>query len=155
MGPPAYVEIDGVDRPSLSAPPQMSERPYKMGRFSAATRVRRKCNPPSMAMAVAGSSHVNHPHSENLDEGVAKDIALLERLIGGHGLSEYRWEMLFGMCEKCGQHFVPSKLSGHAKVCNDLIILGSSSEVDSNVQGVTQDGGEKKSLCLSWQTCVT
>ena len=35
------------------------------------------------------------------------------------------------MCQKCGQHFVRSKLSGHAKVCsNGLIILGLSSEVD-------------------------
>jgi hypothetical protein len=102
----------------------MRERPYEMGRFSAATRVRRKRNPPSMAMAVGGPSRVNHPRSaENLDEGVAKDVALLERLIRGHGLSDGQLEGLFSICEKCSQHFVRSKLSGHGKVCNGLIVL--------------------------------
>ena len=69
--------------------------------------------------------------SRNLNEGIAKDIALLEQLESGHGLSDYQWEGLFSMRQKCGQHFVRSKLSGHAKVCsNGLIILGLSSEVD-------------------------
>ena len=125
-GPPAYVEIDDVDRPSLSAPPRMGEQPYKMGRFSAATRVRRKRNPPAMVMdqAVAGPSHANHsPSVENLDEGTVKDITLLEWLMGGCGLTDHQWEGLFTMCEKCGQHFVRSKLSGHTKTCNGLIVL--------------------------------
>ena len=103
----------------------MRERRYKTGRSSAATRIRRKRNPPSMEMAVAGPSGVNHQaHSaEELDEGVAKEMALVERLISGHGLSDGQWEGLFTICEKCSQHFVRSKLSGHGKVCNGLIVL--------------------------------
>ena len=129
MGPPAYVEIGDTDRATLAAPPQMGERPYKMGISSGATRIRRKCNPPSMAMAVAGPSHVHS--AENLNEGITKEIALLERFISGHRMSDYQWEGLFSMCQNCGQHLVRSKLSGHAKVCSiGLIILGLSSEVD-------------------------
>jgi hypothetical protein len=121
-----YVEIDDVDRLSLSVPPRMGEHPYQMGRFSAATSVRRKRNPPTMVMdqAVAGPSHASRsPSVENLDDGTVKDKTLLERLIGGHGLTDHQWEGLFTMCEKCGQHFVRSKLSSHTKTCNGLIVL--------------------------------
>ena len=82
----------------------MGERPYKMGIFTAATRIRRNCNPPSMVMAVAGPFHVHA--AENLNEGIAKEITLLERLISGHGLSDYQWEGLFSMCQNilCAQN---------------------------------------------------
>ena len=72
---------------SSSAPPWMGEHPYKMGRFSTATRVCCKHNPQVMVMdqAVARPSHANcSPSVENLDEGTMKDITLLERLIGRH-----------------------------------------------------------------------
>jgi len=104
----------------------MGEQPYKMGRFSATTRACCKCNPQAMVMdqAVAGPLHINcSPPVKNLDEGTMKDITPLERLIGGHRLTDYQWEGLFTMCEKCGQHFVWSKLSSHTKTCNGLIVL--------------------------------
>ena len=57
-----------------------------------------------MVMAVAGPLHVHS--AENLNEGIAKEIALLERLISGHGLSDYQWEGLFSMCQNilCAQN---------------------------------------------------
>lgn len=49
-----------------------------------------------------------------------KDITLLERLRSGHGLTGHQRGGLFTMCEKCGQHFVRSKLN---KTCTGLIVL--------------------------------